>query len=89
MTGINLNKEFTVGLIFGLAVSTGFFGKWHIGDKPFFTSIHTNAPHDPYIVPDSYSAPYREAGLSETLAIGEWQRTLRHAGRPRPAARRG
>lgn len=38
-------------------------------DKPFFLSIHTNAPHDPYIVPDSYSKPYREAGLSETMAI--------------------
>jgi len=38
-------------------------------DEPFFVTIHTNAPHDPYIVPDSYSAPYREAGLSETLAI--------------------
>lgn len=37
-------------------------------DKPFFLSIHTNAPHDPYIVPESYSAPYRKAGLSETLA---------------------
>jgi arylsulfatase A-like enzyme len=36
--------------------------------KPFFLSIHTNAPHDPYIVPDSYSKPYREAGLSETMA---------------------
>ncbi len=38
-------------------------------DKPFFLSIHTNAPHDPYIVPDSYAAPYREAGLSKTMAI--------------------
>ena len=38
-------------------------------DKPFFLSIHTNAPHDPYIVPESYSAPYVKAGLSPTLAI--------------------
>lgn len=38
-------------------------------DKPFFLSIHTNAPHDPYIVPESYSAPYLSAGLSKTLAI--------------------
>lgn len=37
-------------------------------DKPFFLSIHTNAPHDPFIVPDSYSAPYIKAGLSETMA---------------------
>jgi arylsulfatase A-like enzyme len=38
-------------------------------DKPFFLTIHTNAPHDPYVVPERYSKPYREAGLSETLAI--------------------
>jgi len=38
-------------------------------DKPFFMSIHTNAPHDPWVVPESYSAPYIEAGLSETMAI--------------------
>ncbi|MFU8893259.1 MAG: arylsulfatase [Luteolibacter sp.] len=38
-------------------------------DEPFFMTIHTNAPHDPWIVPESYSAPYVEAGLSETLAI--------------------
>lgn len=38
-------------------------------DNPFFLSLHTNAPHDPWIVPESYSAPYRKAGLSETLAI--------------------
>ncbi len=38
-------------------------------DRPFFMSIHTNAPHDPWIVPESYSDPYLEAGLSETMAI--------------------
>lgn len=38
-------------------------------DDPFFISIHTNAPHSPYIVPESYSEPYREAGMSETMAI--------------------
>lgn len=38
-------------------------------DKPFFMSIHTNAPHSPYIVPESYSAPYLEAGMSKTMAI--------------------
>ncbi|MFU8848622.1 MAG: arylsulfatase [Opitutales bacterium] len=37
--------------------------------KPFFMSIHTNAPHSPYIVPESYSKPYLEAGMSETMAI--------------------
>jgi arylsulfatase A-like enzyme len=38
-------------------------------DKPFFMSIHTNAPHGPYIVPESYSSPYLEQGMSETMAI--------------------
>lgn len=38
-------------------------------EKPFFISLHTNAPHDPWIVPEFYSAPYLEAGLSETMAI--------------------
>ena len=38
-------------------------------DKPFFLSLHTNAPHDPWVVPESYSAPYRKAGMSETMAI--------------------
>ncbi len=37
-------------------------------DRPFFLSIHTNAPHEPYRVPEAYAAPYRAAGLSETLA---------------------
>lgn len=38
-------------------------------DKPFFMSLHTNAPHDPWAVPESYSAPYAAAGMSETMAV--------------------
>jgi arylsulfatase A-like enzyme len=38
-------------------------------DKPFFISLQTNAPHSPYIVPESYSKPYRDQGMSETMAI--------------------
>ncbi len=37
-------------------------------DKPFFLYLATNAPHGPFFVPDSYAAPYREAGLPPTLA---------------------
>ena len=32
-------------------------------NRPFFAYIPTNAPHSPYQVPDSYAAPYRNAGL--------------------------
>ena len=41
--------------------------RW-IGDgdgKPFFAYIPTNAPHSPYLVPDSYREPYAEQGLSD------------------------
>ena len=37
-------------------------------DRPFFVYLSTNAPHNPYIVPDQYSAPYRSKGLSAQLA---------------------
>ena len=37
-------------------------------DRPFFVYLSTNAPHNPYIVPDQYSAPYRSKGLSAPLA---------------------
>ncbi len=39
-----------------------------IGDgsgKPFLAYIPTNAPHSPYLVPDSYREPYVEQGLSD------------------------
>ncbi len=41
--------------------------RW-IGDgagKPFFVYIPTNAPHAPYLVPDSYREPYADQGLSD------------------------
>jgi arylsulfatase A-like enzyme len=37
-------------------------------DKPFFLYLSTNAPHGPYHVADSYSAPYRAAGMPNELA---------------------
>ena len=37
-------------------------------DKPFFVYLSTNAPHNPYTVPDQYYAPYRNKGLSAPLA---------------------
>jgi len=37
-------------------------------DKPFFLYLATNAPHGPYLVPDSYAKPYEAAGLPPTLA---------------------
>ena len=36
--------------------------------RPFFVFLSTNAPHNPYVVPDRYSAPYRSKGLSTPLA---------------------
>ncbi len=35
------------------------------GEQPFFAYIPTNAPHSPYLVPDSYRLPYAEQGLSD------------------------
>ncbi len=32
---------------------------------PFFAYIPTNAPHSPYLVPDSYREPYASQGLSD------------------------
>jgi arylsulfatase A-like enzyme len=34
-------------------------------DAPFFAYIVPNAPHGPYVCPDSYRKPYLEAGLSD------------------------
>ena len=39
-----------------------------IGDgsgEPFLAYIPTNAPHSPYLVPDSYREPYADQGLSD------------------------
>ncbi len=33
--------------------------------QPFFAYIPTNAPHSPYLVPDSYREPYAGQGLSD------------------------
>ena len=35
------------------------------GGQPFFVYIPTNAPHSPYLVPDSYREPYASQGLSD------------------------
>ena len=35
------------------------------GGAPFFAYIPTNAPHSPYLVPDSYREVYAEQGLSD------------------------
>jgi arylsulfatase A-like enzyme len=35
------------------------------GDAPFFAYIATNAPHAPYLVPDSYREPYAARGLPD------------------------
>lgn len=37
-------------------------------DQPFFLYLTPNAPHGPYFVPDQYAAPYKAAGMPETLA---------------------
>jgi len=37
-------------------------------EKPFFLYLPTNAPHSPFIVPDSYSKPYRDARLPNEMA---------------------
>jgi arylsulfatase A-like enzyme len=37
-------------------------------DKPFFLYLPTNAPHGPFRVPDSYSAPYRAKGMPADMA---------------------
>jgi len=37
-------------------------------DRPFFLYLATNAPHGPYIVPDSYAAPYEAKGVPPTMA---------------------
>ncbi len=35
------------------------------GEEPFFAYIPTNAPHSPYLVPDSYREPYADQGLAD------------------------
>jgi len=37
-------------------------------DKPFFAYLSTNAPHGPFLVAESYKAPYRERGVPGSMA---------------------
>lgn len=37
-------------------------------EAPFFLYLSTNAPHGPYFVEERYAAPYRERGVSDTMA---------------------
>lgn len=36
-----------------------------VGEEPFFVYLPTNAPHSPYLVPDSYREPYAAQGLND------------------------
>lgn len=38
------------------------------GDQPFFCYLATYSPHTPLAAPESYIAPFREAGLNDTHA---------------------
>jgi arylsulfatase A-like enzyme len=37
-------------------------------EKPFFLYLAPNAPHSPHIVPEPYAAPYKAAGMPDTMA---------------------
>ena len=37
-------------------------------ERPFFAYLSTNAPHGPFLVDESYSQPYVDAGLGGTMA---------------------
>lgn len=53
-------KGFCTDLFFGQAI------KWmesQKGQQPFFTYITTNAPHGPFIAPDSYKKKFIDAGF--------------------------
>ena len=39
-----------------------------VKDQPFFAYIVTNAPHGPYVSPESYAQPYLDAGLNKQTA---------------------
>ena len=38
------------------------------GSSPFFVYLSTNAPHGPFLVDESYSAPYAEQGVPDTMS---------------------
>lgn len=37
-------------------------------ERPFFAYVSTNAPHGPFLVDESYSQPYLDAGVPPTMA---------------------
>lgn len=37
-------------------------------ETPFFLYLSTNAPHGPYFVEERYASPYRDHGVSDTMA---------------------
>lgn len=58
-------KGFCTDVFFSQAI------KWmesQKNDQPFFTYITTNAPHGPFIAPDSYRKKFTDAGISEKSA---------------------
>ncbi|XAL98294.1 arylsulfatase [Phycisphaeraceae bacterium D3-23] len=48
--------------------ATQWIGGQKESDQPFFCYLSTNAPHAPYLAPESYVQPYRDAGLPEQHA---------------------
>lgn len=56
-------KGFCTDIFFDQAMS---WMETQKGKKPFFTYIATNAPHGPFIAPDSYKKKFIEAGFSNS-----------------------
>lgn len=56
-------KGFCTDLFFGKALS--WIKEQNSKDKPFFAYIATNAPHGPFIAPESYRKKFRDNGYSE------------------------
>lgn len=54
-------KGFCTDIFFDQAIS--WMESHKDGDKPFFTYISTNAPHGPFIAPDSYKKKFIDAGF--------------------------
>ena len=54
-------KGFCTDIFFNQAMS--WMESQKDGKKPFFTYITTNAPHGPFIAPDSYKKKFQEAGF--------------------------
>ena len=45
-----------------------FIGECHERGERFFVYLATNAPHGPFHVADQYAQPYRDLGLTDTMA---------------------